>query len=77
VLVGGQAVNFWAEYYMSRAPELAAHAPYTSKDIDFAGGPEQVESMAARVHGRHWLTPPFDPSPHAGVVIFPAPSGEE
>lgn len=77
VLVGGQAVNFWAEYYGDRAPALAENAPYTSKDIDFAGGPQDVEAIAARVRGRAWLTPPFDPSPNAGVVSFPGPSGEE
>jgi hypothetical protein len=30
VLVGGQAVNFWANYYEKRVPELADGAPYTS-----------------------------------------------
>lgn len=28
VLVGGQAVNFWANYYEDKAPQLAEHAPY-------------------------------------------------
>ena len=37
VLVGGQAVNFWASYYERRVPELAREAPFTSKDIDFCG----------------------------------------
>jgi len=77
VLVGGQAVNFWAERYLARVPELAAYAPYTSKDIDFTGGPAEVEEIAQRVHGRYSITPPFNPSPNAGVVFFPAPSGEE
>ena len=35
VLVGRQAVNFWASYYQDRVSELAAEAPFTSKDIDF------------------------------------------
>jgi hypothetical protein len=37
VLIGGQALNFWAEKYGSRAPSLETFGPYTSKDIDFCG----------------------------------------
>ncbi len=35
VLVGGQAVNFWADFYENAAPRLAHHAPFISRDIDF------------------------------------------
>jgi hypothetical protein len=28
VLVGGQAVNFWAAHYENRVPELAIEAPF-------------------------------------------------
>jgi hypothetical protein len=42
VLVGGQAVNFWASYYEHRAQELAREAPFTSKDIDFCGDQRAV-----------------------------------
>ena len=34
VLVGGQAVNFWAEIYAPRVPAIDREAPFTSKDID-------------------------------------------
>ena len=30
VLVGGQAVNFWASYYERRVPELAREALFTT-----------------------------------------------
>lgn len=33
-IIGGQAVNLWAQYYSSKAPELAAFRPFTSKDGD-------------------------------------------
>lgn len=37
VVVGGQAVNYWAEFYAPRVPAIDREAPFTSKDIDFRG----------------------------------------
>jgi hypothetical protein len=37
VLVGGQAVSFWVDFYSGRDPELARLVPLASKDIDFCG----------------------------------------
>lgn len=70
VLVGGQAVNFWADYYASRVPELAADAPYTSKDIDFCGDRRAVRICAERLHGK--AIEPEGPCapPQSGLVIF-------
>ena len=51
VLVGGQAVNFWAGMYEHVTPELADNGPYTSKDIDFAGSKEVVKECAVRLGG--------------------------
>ncbi|MFO0608795.1 MAG: hypothetical protein U0324_36850 [Polyangiales bacterium] len=52
VQVGGKALNFWAEHYMSRAPALAASAPYASKDVDFCGDRAAVIECARRLGGR-------------------------
>jgi hypothetical protein len=51
VLVGGQAVNFWASFYQGRAPALAREAPFTSKDIDFCGDQRSVRVCAERLGG--------------------------
>ena len=56
VLVGGQAVNFWASYYQERVPALANGGPYASKDIDFVGGPKAVEECARCLGGRARLS---------------------
>jgi hypothetical protein len=43
ILVGGQAVSHWAEYYSARVPAIRAESPFTSGDIDLVGpgaGPE-------------------------------------
>ena len=50
VLVGGQAVNFWASYYERRVAELASEAPFTSNDIDFCGDQRAVRMCAERLN---------------------------
>jgi hypothetical protein len=71
VLVGGQAVNFWASYYEARAPELAAHAPYASKDIDFMGSRHAVRECARRLGGTAKLATLDDMNtPSTGAVVF-------
>jgi hypothetical protein len=37
LLVGGQAVNYWAERYLSHEPALEKLRPFTSEDIDSKG----------------------------------------
>lgn len=55
VLIGGQAVNFWAEHYLAHVPELATRAPYASKDIDFCAAPAAVVACATRLGGKAFL----------------------
>ena len=71
VLVGGQAVNFWADFYENEAPQLADHAPFLSKDIDFVGSPDAVRECARRLGGVARLAT-FDDmnTPNTGVVVF-------
>ena len=49
VLVGGQAVNYWAERYLAKEPELQLHTPFTSGDIDFRGDHEDVRYIAGQL----------------------------
>ncbi len=35
LLVGGQAVNLWAEKYQSVDPSILEFQPFTSRDADF------------------------------------------
>ena len=78
VLVGGQAVNFWAGMYEQTTPELADNGPYTSKDIDFAGSKEAVKECAVRLGGRAKLAT-FDDmnTPSTGLVLFVDEDGYE
>jgi hypothetical protein len=71
VLVGGQAVNFWASQYIDRVPELKADAPFTSKDIDFCALPDAVKACAMRLGGRPKLATLEDMgTPNSGIVVF-------
>jgi hypothetical protein len=36
-IVGGQALNLWAERYSETFVELSDYGPYTSKDVDYFG----------------------------------------
>jgi hypothetical protein len=70
VLIGGQAVNFWATMYESRVPELQQEGPFTSKDIDFCGDRASVQISASRLGGRAHLPDLDDATPNAGTVEF-------
>jgi hypothetical protein len=72
ILIGGQAINIWASYYMARAAELQAEGPFTSKDIDFLGDRAAVIECAERLQGTSVLPVPFEQhSPvNSGIVRF-------
>jgi hypothetical protein len=57
IVIGGQAVNYCAEHYLSTEPELARFRPFTSEDIDFKGGHADVERIAAQLG----LNPSYPP----------------
>lgn len=70
VLVGGQAVNFWADYYSHRVPALAREGPFTSKDIDFCGDKQAVRLCADRLRGTATVATLDDFTVNTGVVVF-------
>jgi hypothetical protein len=70
VLVGGQAVNFWAESYQARSAELQIEAPFTSKDIDSCGSAQQAEECAQRLHGRCQVFGPDHLTRRHAVVAY-------
>lgn len=70
VLVGGQAVNFWAYVYEHCVPTVARDAPFTSKDIDFCGDQRSVRICAERLNGRARVATFDDATPNTGTVVF-------
>ena len=51
VLVGGQALNIWAEYYALEDPDIKALEPFFSADIDFIGTREDAEHVNRSLGG--------------------------
>ena len=79
ILVGGQAVNFWARWYRETASTelLQACAPFTSKDVDLAAERKLVELIAERLKGHPNLATFDDPVPQSGTVVYLDDGGTE
>ena len=70
LLIGGQAVNFWAGLYAVRESALADLKPFTSEDIDFKGDRSDVEHMAAQLKLRAVLPGKVGMTALAGSIPF-------
>lgn len=46
LIVGGQAVNVWAEYFAPRNAQIAAQRPFVSKDADIFGDRAMAQKLA-------------------------------
>ena len=68
VLIGGQAVNYWADRYRDREPALCA-GPFTSKDVDFQASPATVD-WVAKALGTPAKKPERDESTESSGLIF-------
>lgn len=64
-VIGGQALNFWAEQSYERCVEFA---PFTSGDLDLMGSASAAANAAARWGGKLLLPPKFDPAPVSAAV---------
>lgn len=51
-VVGGQALNAWAELYRDDDPDLAALAPFATPDLDVLGRERHAHEMSRRLGGR-------------------------
>ena len=70
ILIGGQAVNYWAETYLSQEPELADWWPFTSEDIDFQGGRDDVSLIAKSLGVIARFPHKIEMTALAGIVPF-------
>ena len=52
LIVGGQAVNLWAEVYADACPALAEFNPFLSKDADIVGTKDSAAALAKRAGWR-------------------------
>jgi hypothetical protein len=70
ILIGGQAVNYWAERYLSTEPQLETLRPFTSQDIDFMGKHEDVGNIARQLKQNPGYPPKVAMSALSGFVPF-------
>lgn len=71
LLVGGHAVNLWAEVYRERiGPELERWLPLTSKDLDLFGTTDLLDALKKEFGGAVRLSGPRSPVVGQLVVSF-------
>ena len=70
LLIGGQAVNYWAERYLTTEPQLEPLQPFTSEDIDFKGGSADVQRIARQLELAPGYPPKVQMTALAGVIPF-------
>ncbi|MCX6892915.1 MAG: hypothetical protein NTX51_15570 [Verrucomicrobia bacterium] len=70
LLIGGQAVYFWASRYAAEEPAVEQWRPFTSKDIDFQGGREDVLRIAKGLGMRAQFPHSREMTALAGIVSF-------
>lgn len=70
ILIGGQAVNYWAERYLSTEPQLKPLQPFTSEDIDFKGRSEDVQRIARQLELPPSYPPKVQMTALAGTISF-------
>jgi hypothetical protein len=69
IIVGGQAVNVWAIFYLPRVGNLLQlHAPFVSKDLDLYGPREILDDLSKRYGVPVTLSPPRFPA--IGQVVI-------
>ena len=70
LLIGGQAVNYWAERYLAVEPQLESLRPFTSEDIDFKGGNADVQRIARQLDRNPSYPPKVQMTALAGFISF-------
>jgi hypothetical protein len=77
ILVGGQALRFWADYYEARSPGVLPPDPLIgSQDIDFCGPVSVVRKCAERLHGEAKVATLDDATVNTGLVLFADARGD-
>lgn len=70
LLIGGQAVYFWASRYAREEPSLEQRRPFVSADIDYQGNRADVVRIAAQLGSLPVFPPKVAMSALAGIVSF-------
>src|ERR1700689_2467029 len=74
LLVGGQALAFWADHLRVERPVNLISG--VTADADFIGGSGLAKDLARRLGWEIWIPPPDDSTPQTGKVTHRTKSGE-
>jgi hypothetical protein len=70
VIIGVQAVNYWAGYCLQAEPALKEYIPFTSGDIDFQGGRADVRHIARQLDLQAMFPDKVSMTSLAGAIPF-------
>lgn len=69
VIVGGQAINLWANLYSSQSNEWQIYQPFSSEDLDIFGSRLDAFNLSQALNCELYLAKDFDSTPNVGVII--------
>jgi len=76
ILIGGQAVNLYANHYADQIIDIESYRPLASRDLDFHGGPVDARRAMSILNADGKINDGTDPSPNAGVLRVPMQTGD-
>lgn len=74
VLVGGQSLSFWVDWYDIPIPQT--DTPYLTQDADFLAGRKDAEELAKHLGGDLRLATIDDLTPNTATVVFDGVNGD-
>lgn len=74
VLVGGQSLSFWVDWYDIPIPQT--DTPYLTQDADFLASRKDAEELAKHLGGDLRLATIDDLTPNTATVVFDGVKGE-
>ncbi|MCG8434141.1 MAG: hypothetical protein MJA83_08935, partial [Gammaproteobacteria bacterium] len=74
ILVGGQAINFWATRYSKHNPKIKKFKPFTSQDIDFVA-PQKLVKKWAKAIGAELVLPSLHDHVTINSAVLVLPGG--
>ncbi len=77
ILVGGQAVSFWGDYFANKDDYLKTHGPITSCDVDFLAGRSEVFDAEQRLGAKAAIPTMDDHTPNTGLIHFKNAAGKD
>lgn len=75
VLVGGQSLTFWVEFFKIPTPDKGT--PYLTQDADVLGTKHDAKIVAEELHGTLAIPDINDATPNTAIVTYVTPDGRK